>query len=89
MEWQADYISSALLMPKTAFTKVVHQEFRSVGINSGYYQRGSNISLDLWIEFLAYEMADIFQVSVAAAKIRFENLRLIRKQSQNQQLCWG
>ncbi|HHV07319.1 MAG TPA: ImmA/IrrE family metallo-endopeptidase [Firmicutes bacterium] len=83
MEWQADYMSSALLMPRSTFTKAVLEKFNSVGIDAGYYEWGSNIALDLWIQFLGYELADLFNVSVTAARIRFENLQLVTVQSQN------
>ncbi len=88
LEWQADYMSSALLMPRTTFAQVVRKEFQGVGIN-GYYQRGSNIALDLWVGFLAYQLADMFQVSVTAARIRLENLRFVRQPAQNQRLYPG
>jgi Zn-dependent peptidase ImmA (M78 family) len=84
MEWQADYMASALLMPKKAFTKLVEGEFKSVGIDDGYYQIGTDFEKDLWADVLGYELADIFEVSVTAAKIRLRNLRFIRDHQERQ-----
>lgn len=82
MEWQADYMSSALLMPKSMFSKIVIQKFRYAGIKANYYERGSDIALDLWTDFLPYDLADIFEVSVTAAQIRLENLQFIRERME-------
>lgn len=38
IEWQADYLSAALLMPKATFTRVVNKRFIDVGIINGYYK---------------------------------------------------
>jgi Zn-dependent peptidase ImmA (M78 family) len=84
MEWQADYMASALLMPKKAFTKLVKEEFKSVGIHDGYYQMGTDFEKDSWAIVLGYGLADIFQVSVTAAKIRLKNLRFIRDHEERQ-----
>jgi Zn-dependent peptidase ImmA (M78 family) len=77
MEWQADYMASALLMPRRLFSQVVLQRFARIGLKTDYYVRGTDISLDLWIDYLSYELADRFNVSVTAAKIRLENLGLV------------
>ena len=84
MEWQADYMASALLMPKKAFTKLVKEEFKSVGIHDGYYQMGTDFEKDSWAIVLGYGLADIFEVSVTAAKIRLKNLRFIRDHEERQ-----
>jgi len=85
MEWQADYMASALLMPKRAFTKTVRENFKSAGIKEGYYEMGTHPDKDLWAEVLSYELADIFDVSVTAAKIRLKNLNFIREHQESQQ----
>jgi hypothetical protein len=43
MEWQADYMSSALLMPKETFGMVVQEQFKQVGILERYYEKGQDI----------------------------------------------
>ncbi len=83
LEWQADYLSSALLMPKRTFTGVVIEKFKNMGIRNGYYELGTDINLDLWAESLPYELADLFDVSYTAAKIRLRNLGLIQKAPEN------
>ncbi len=62
MEWQADYMASALLMPKKAFSKLVGGELKSAGIDDGYYQIGTDFEKDLWADVLGYELADTFEV---------------------------
>ncbi|MGR6836728.1 ImmA/IrrE family metallo-endopeptidase [Syntrophomonas erecta] len=84
MEWQADYMASALLMPKKAFSKLVEGELKSAGIDDGYYQIGTDFEKDLWADVLGYELADTFEVSVTAAKIRLRNLRLIIDHQERQ-----
>ena len=81
IEWQANCMASALLMPRKAFTKVVKGKFKSVGIRDGYYLMGTDSVMDWWVDGLAYDLADIFEVSVTAAKIRLKNLGLIIKPS--------
>mgnify|MGYP001314589860 CR=1 FL=1 len=78
MEWQADNMASALLMPKKVFAKLVESEFKSAGINDGYYQIGTDFEKDLRADVLSYKLADIFCVSVTAVKIRLKNLSFIR-----------
>lgn len=43
------------------------------------------MEMDLWTEVLSFELADIFDVSVTATKIRLRNLGLIRENLMNQQ----
>jgi Zn-dependent peptidase ImmA (M78 family) len=82
LEWQADCLSSALLMPRKAFALAAWRRFRSVGIEARFYARGTHISLDLWTDYLTFELADLFEVSIQAARIRLENLQLIRKKRE-------
>lgn len=80
IEWQADYMASALLMPKNSFTKVTKGKFKSSRIAKGFYEIGTDFEMDIWAEAIAYELADIFEVSVTAVKIRLKNLGFIREQ---------
>lgn len=85
MEWQADSMASALLMPKSIFVKITRDKFISVGMEKCYYELGSDFEKDLWADLLPYELADIFDVSVTAAKIRLKNLGFIREEQGNHQ----
>ncbi|MCG4566130.1 ImmA/IrrE family metallo-endopeptidase, partial [Anaerosalibacter bizertensis] len=85
LEWQADYLASAFLMPKSTFIKVTNEKLIDKNITQGYYEYGYDKGLDLWIDSLVSELADIFDVSLTAAKIRLKNLRLIREKSAGQQ----
>ncbi len=85
IEWQADYLASTLLMPKNTFARVTIEKFICKSITKGYYEYGYDENLDLWIDVLVSELADIFDVSFTAVKIRLKNLRLIREKSIEQQ----
>lgn len=86
MEWQADYMASALLMPKSIFIDVVRKRFNSIGIESGYYRMGTNLKTDLLIDSLSYELSSLFDVSIMAVKIRLKNLNLIKEYKSIEQL---
>lgn len=79
IEWQADYMASALLMPKNAFAKVARDRFKSSNIIKGFYKMGTDYETDLWADVMARELADMFEVSVTASKIRLKNLGFIRE----------
>ena len=68
----------SLLMPKKSFSKEVRKKFKATGIKNAYYEIGTDINLDLWAEKLARELSDIFNVSVAAARIRLKNLGFVK-----------
>lgn len=80
IEWQADHMASAMLMPKNAFAKVARSKFKSSQIVEGFYQIGTDFEMDLWASVMAYELADLFEVSQKAANIRLVNLGFIRQQ---------
>jgi Zn-dependent peptidase ImmA (M78 family) len=85
MEWQADYMASTILMPQQAFSRVVKNKFQSAKIKEGCYQLGTDFEKDLWAEVMARELADLFDVSITAAKIRLKSLGFIKKQQDHQQ----
>lgn len=85
VEWHADYMASALLMPKNAFVAVAREKFQSARIAKGFYQMGTNFEMDLWASVIAYELADLFQVSVTAANIRLINLGFINEEQDQRQ----
>ena len=86
MEWQADYMSSALLMPKVTFAMAVQELFKQAGIQEGYYERGRSVDLDFWAGEIPRILADIFDVSFQAAAIRLKTLRFVREKPAIQQL---
>lgn len=87
MEWQADYMSSALLMPKVTFAMAVKELFKQMGIQEGFYEKGQDSVMDVWVENnLPQLMAEIFDVSIQAAAIRLKSLRLVREKPAIQQL---
>jgi hypothetical protein len=50
---------------------------------------GTDFEQDLWAEVLPYELADIFDVSVTAAKIRLKNLGFIKDEQESRQYSLG
>lgn len=76
-------------MPKKSFSKAVRKKFKSAGIKNGYYKMGTDFEQDLWAEVLPYELADIFDVSVTAAKIRLKNLGFIKDEQESRQYSLG
>lgn len=89
IEWQADYMSSALLMPKATFIQAVQQMFKQVGIHEGFYERGLDSDLDIWVGEIPRYLADIFDVSIQAAAIRLKALNLIREKTVTKQIGLG
>ncbi|NMA55372.1 MAG: ImmA/IrrE family metallo-endopeptidase [Firmicutes bacterium] len=89
LEWQADSLSSALLMPKDAFIRAALNKFKEVGLATEYYVRGADADLDIWLDFLARKLAHLFEVSVQATRIRLENLGLIREKEIEVGLLWA
>lgn len=85
MEWQADYLASTILMPQRAFSKVVKGKFQSAKIREGCYPLGTDFEKDLWVDVMARELADLFDVSVTAAKIRLKSLGFVIEQQDHQQ----
>ena len=85
IEWQADYMASALLMPKKIFTRYVTAKFKSAGMVGMCYEMGTDFEKDLWADVLSREIADIFDVSLTAAKIRLKNLNFIKEKQEYKQ----
>ena len=50
MEWQADYLASALLMPVDAFTQAVKDYVRLLGVEEFLNRRGIDLYNDFWAE---------------------------------------
>lgn len=86
MEWQADYMASALLMPKDIFTSIAKKKFQQIGIKNGFYRLGSDFKSDFLVESLYMEIAELFDTSLTATKIRFKNLGLVITKTKNEQL---
>lgn len=84
MEWQADYMASALLMPKPTFHTAVQELLTQAGVNQGYITRGLSDDWDMFIQAITVEMAEIFQVSLQAARIRCEKLGVIQDKADKQ-----
>jgi Zn-dependent peptidase ImmA (M78 family) len=86
MEWQADYLSSALLMPRKSFHIAVQELFEVAGVTTGYIVKNQDADLDMYAQGMAPILADLFDVSVQAASIRLEKLGYVRSSSKQMAL---
>ncbi len=75
MEWQANYMSSALLMPKSMVNKIVKEE----DMLRNKVFRSLNLSSD---ELTIIRISRTFNVSEEAARYRLQGLGLIENNSQ-------
>lgn len=66
-EWQADNLAAALLMPKTTFIHVARQMLCKYGFKELYLVSGKEVKNGVKV---VREIADIFQVSMRAVRIR-------------------
>lgn len=75
LEWQADRLGAALLMPKKTFKEVCASVFWSHGIRNGYLSKdvGQRVAHEI-----ISTVAGMFDVSFRAAQIRMINLDLIK-----------
>lgn len=72
MEWQANYMSSALLMPKSMVMSVYNEDWlREMIDNEDLFMRS------MYKLSLIHAVAERFNVSIQAAEIRLKNLGLI------------
>lgn len=81
MEWQADHMASALLMPKRTFLLAVHEILEQGGIHEERIPSGI---WDMIIRTVTFKIAEIFQVSQQAARIRFDQLGIIGDEDERQ-----
>jgi len=73
IEWQANALAAAMLMPKQVTKKVFCEKMMIVP-----EEIKQPIPLTLGIDLLLFEVADVFKVSHKAMKIRVEQLGLIQ-----------
>lgn len=78
IEWQADYMASALLMPRMPFKRVVEEHFKLANTSTCFCQSGRVLASDTWAVALISELANYFEVSATAARIRLKNLGFIK-----------
>ena len=80
IEWQADYLAAALLMPQEVFCDYARLIIRSLGISCGYLTVSSSTDKRQAFEIIS-KIAERFYVSYKAAQIRMLKLGLIRENS--------
>lgn len=75
LEWQADRLGAALLMPKKTFIEVCQTVMWSYGVRRGYLHK----DMDKEVAFdIIKNVANMFDVSCRATQIRMVNLGLIK-----------
>ena len=80
LEYQADTLAAALLMPRTPFFSCAMDIFRKNGIRSKYLTIRKNENNPL-VNFIIQDLAENFFVSRHAARIRMDHLGLLRENS--------
>ena len=77
MEWQADNLAAALLMPKGIYIEYAGQMIRKAGIRKGYLVTDNHTDQNM-AQNIIRQVANKFKVSCRAAQIRMLHLGLIR-----------
>ena len=77
MEWHADSLAAALLMPRDVFYDFVRSEIRKAGISCGYLVKGQQRDKRVFYEIVD-EIAKRFHVSHKATQIRMAHVGLIK-----------
>ncbi len=70
-------------MPRDVFRKATAEKFKAAGLKKGFYEMGTDVDYDLWAEHLPHDLADIFDISITAARIRLKKLNIIREKDYN------
>lgn len=78
VEWQADYLAAALLMPRDVFYDYARSIIRSLGVSCGYLTVSSSTNKRQASDIIN-KVAERFYVSYRAAQIRMIKLGLIRE----------
>lgn len=77
LEWQADSLAAALLMPKEVFYDYVRRLIKDAGVNRGYLYEGSYSDKRVFNDIIG-KITNRFYVSRRAAQIRMIHLGLIK-----------
>jgi Zn-dependent peptidase ImmA (M78 family) len=79
MEWQADYFSSAMLMPKKIFRLATEDVMARLGLKRDYFQRMQPSKSFMHARMLASDLAHTFDVSFQASAVRLYKLGYIEQ----------
>lgn len=82
MEWHANLMASCLLMPKSTFKSAAQRLFKEAGINDDCITLGEDFCINDFAIEIPREMSKIFDVSIQAASIRLNQLRIIREKTE-------
>lgn len=87
MEWQANSMSSCLLMPKKTFKIAADNILKEAGIDDNYIILGQDFETDEFAHDMPREISKVFNVSMQAASIRLKQLKIIREQTAQIAYC--
>ena len=87
MEWQANYTSSCLIMPKRTFIIAAQNIFKEVGIDDSYITLDRDFDAYEFANDMSRELAGIFNVSIQAASIRLRQLKIVREETAQLAYC--
>lgn len=77
-EYQADYLASAIAMPKSTFLKTTKEILKNIGIKGDRIVTGVEVDLDMFAEFeFPGLLADVFGVSKKAAEIKLKRFGVV------------
>lgn len=74
-EWQADYLSAALLMPSVTFVPTAEQIIKSYGLSDGKLPEGNRGGI---LDKVSEELARLYNVSKRSVRIRLRTLDFYR-----------
>lgn len=74
-EWQADYLSAALLMPSVTFVPTADQVIKSFGLSDGKIPDGNRGGI---LDKVSEELAGLYNVSKRSVRIRLRTLDFYR-----------
>lgn len=77
LEWQADSLAAALLMPQSIFYEFVRSSIRNAGARRDYLVEGNTYDRSVFYEVIG-PISERFSVSQRAAQIRMVHLGLIK-----------
>lgn len=78
MEYQADSLAAAMLMPREPFIEYARSIFRKYDVRGNYITRSTPTNTKR-ANMITHEIAEKFMVSFQAAQIRMKHLGLIRE----------
>lgn len=81
IEWQADYFSACMKMPRIRVREVAIESLRSIGINRDSISAYDKDTYEECDEYLPCLISETFVTSKAAARYRLQELKILKQHS--------